>query len=49
VWGIKVHRYEIKNILNSANGPEGAMEKQMTAERERRAIIARSEGVRDRG
>ncbi len=42
-WGIRVHRYEIKNITP----PETvhmAMEKQVTAERERRALIARSEG-----
>lgn len=42
-WGIKVHRYEIKNI----SPPETvryAMEKQVSAERERRAILASSEG-----
>lgn len=43
-WGIKVHRYEIKNILTPRT-VQNAMEKQMTAERDRRAIIARSEGV----
>lgn len=46
LWGIKVHRYEIKNI-NTPRTVQRAMEKQMTAERERRAVIARSEGVRD--
>ncbi|MEX0945504.1 MAG: SPFH domain-containing protein [Balneolaceae bacterium] len=43
-WGIKVHRYEIKNILTPRT-VQKAMERQMTAERDRRAIIARSEGV----
>lgn len=43
-WGIKVHRYEIKNILTPRT-VQKAMERQMTAERERRAIIAKSEGV----
>lgn len=43
-WGIKVHRYEIKNI-ETPRTVQKAMERQMTAERERRAIIARSEGV----
>lgn len=42
-WGINVHRYEIKNIAPPATVHE-AMEKQVTAERERRAIVARSEG-----
>lgn len=45
-WGIKVLRYEIKNITP----PEdvlAAMEKQMRAEREKRAVILNSEGVRD--
>jgi regulator of protease activity HflC (stomatin/prohibitin superfamily) len=46
LWGIKVHRYEIKNIVTPRT-VQRAMEKQMTAERERRAVIARSEGVRD--
>ncbi len=45
-WGVKVLRYEIKNIR-----PPGdvlaAMEKQMRAEREKRAVILNSEGVRD--
>lgn len=45
-WGVKVLRYEIKNI----RPPEdvlAAMEKQMRAEREKRAVILNSEGVRD--
>jgi len=45
-WGVKVLRYEIRNIT-----PPGdilaAMEKQMRAEREKRAIILQSEGTRD--
>jgi regulator of protease activity HflC (stomatin/prohibitin superfamily) len=45
-WGIKVHRYEIKNILTPRT-VQKAMERQMTAERERRAIIAKSEGVQE--
>jgi regulator of protease activity HflC (stomatin/prohibitin superfamily) len=43
-WGIKVHRYEIKNIVTPRT-VQNAMERQMTAERDRRAIIAKSEGV----
>lgn len=43
-WGIRVHRYEIKNIVTPRTIQQ-AMERQMTAERERRAAIARSEGV----
>ncbi|MCZ6558174.1 MAG: paraslipin, partial [SAR324 cluster bacterium] len=42
-WGITVHRYEIKNIVPPSSVRE-AMERQVTAERERRAIVARSEG-----
>ncbi|PEN11393.1 paraslipin [Longibacter salinarum] len=42
-WGIKVHRYEIKNI-DTPRTVQKAMERQMTAERERRAVVARSEG-----
>ncbi|MEO1022804.1 MAG: stomatin-like protein [Bacteroidota bacterium] len=45
VWGIKVHRYEIKNIMTPRT-VQKAMERQLTAERDRRAIIARSEGAR---
>lgn len=44
-WGIKVHRYEIKNIVTPRT-VQNAMERQMTAERDRRAVIARSEGVK---
>lgn len=43
-WGIRVHRYEIKNIVTPKTIQQ-AMERQMTAERDRRATIARSEGV----
>lgn len=43
-WGIRVHRYEIKNIVTPRT-IQRAMERQMTAERERRATIAHSEGV----
>lgn len=45
-WGIKLHRYEVKNIVP----PESvrvSMERQMTAERERRAINARSQGTKE--
>lgn len=42
-WGIKVTRHEIKNILPPASIKD-AMEKQMRAEREKRAVIAESEG-----
>jgi regulator of protease activity HflC (stomatin/prohibitin superfamily) len=42
-WGIKVHRYEIKNIVPPPSVRD-SMEKQMAAERERRAILARAEG-----
>ena len=44
-WGIKVHRYEVKNIVPPIS-VQDAMEKQMTAERDRRAQIATSEGDR---
>jgi len=44
-WGIKVHRYEIKNIITPGT-VQKAMERQMTAERDRRAKIAQSEGVK---
>ena len=44
-WGIKVTRYEIKNITPPHSVQE-AMEKQMRAEREKRAEIAHSEGER---
>jgi regulator of protease activity HflC (stomatin/prohibitin superfamily) len=42
-WGITVHRYEIKGIATPAT-VRNAMEQQVTAERERRALVARSEG-----
>ena len=44
-WGIKVLRYEIKSLTP----PESilrAMQQQITAEREKRALIAKSEGER---
>jgi regulator of protease activity HflC (stomatin/prohibitin superfamily) len=44
-WGIKVTRYEVKNIL-PPQSIKDAMEKQMRAEREKRALIAESEGDR---
>ncbi|MBR5901619.1 SPFH/Band 7/PHB domain protein, partial [bacterium] len=44
-WGIKVTRYEIKNITPPRTISD-AMEKQMRAEREKRAMIAESEGER---
>src|SRR5256885_14490161 len=45
-WGIKVLRYEIKNITPPAD-VLAAMEKQMRAEREKRATVLTSEGQRD--
>ena len=45
-WGVKVLRYEIKNI-NPPRDVLEAMEKQMRAEREKRATILDSEGLRD--
>ena len=44
-WGMKVTRYEVKNIL-PPQSIKDAMEKQMRAEREKRAAIAESEGDR---
>ena len=45
-WGVKVLRYEIKNI-EPPQDVLAAMEKQMRAEREKRAVILTSEGQRD--
>jgi regulator of protease activity HflC (stomatin/prohibitin superfamily) len=45
-WGIKVLRYEIKNIIPPQD-VLSAMEKQMRAEREKRAAVLTSEGERD--
>lgn len=44
-WGVKVTRYEVKNI-SPPQSIRDAMEKQMRAEREKRATIAESEGAR---
>ncbi len=44
-WGVKVTRYEVKNI-SPPQTIRDAMEKQMRAEREKRAIIAESEGTK---
>ncbi|GAA0787240.1 MULTISPECIES: SPFH domain-containing protein [Pseudomonadati] len=43
IWGIRVHRYEIKNITPPET-VKNAMEMQVNAERERRALLAKSEG-----
>ncbi|MCG9698238.1 stomatin-like protein [Shewanella sp. Isolate11] len=43
LWGIRVHRYEIKNITPPET-VKNAMEMQVNAERERRALLAKSEG-----
>ncbi len=45
-WGVKVLRYEIKNIT-PPHDVLAAMEKQMRAEREKRAVVLTSEGQRD--
>ena len=45
-WGVKVLRYELKDI-NPPHDVLTAMEKQMRAEREKRAVILDSEGARD--
>jgi regulator of protease activity HflC (stomatin/prohibitin superfamily) len=45
-WGVKVMRYEIKNI-SPPKDILSAMEKQMRAEREKRAVVLTSEGERD--
>ncbi|MBL7664419.1 MAG: hypothetical protein JNM93_04755 [Bacteriovoracaceae bacterium] len=42
-WGIRVHRYEVKNLVPPKT-VKNAMEKQVTAERNKRAILAKSEG-----
>ena len=44
-WGIKVFRYEIQNIV-PPKSVKAAMEKQVSAEREKRAIISKSEGIK---
>ena len=44
-WGVKITRYEIKNI-EPPESVKDALEKQMRAEREKRAAIAQSEGQR---
>jgi len=44
-WGVKVLRYEVKDITPPENVLR-AMQLQLTAEREKRALIARSEGQR---
>ncbi len=45
-WGVKVTRYEVKNIV-PPKSIKDAMEKHMRAEREKRATIAESEGDRE--
>ncbi len=45
-WGVKVTRVELRDIQPS-QGVQQAMEQQMTAEREKRAAILRSEGERE--
>src|SRR3970040_712443 len=45
-WGVKVLRYEIKNITPPAD-ILAAMDTQMRAAREKRAVILTSEGTRD--
>lgn len=42
-WGIQVYRYEVKNI-EVPGSVRDAMERQLTAERDRRALLARTEG-----
>lgn len=45
-WGLKITRYEIRNI-EPPQSVKDALEKQMRAERERRAVVAKSEGDRE--
>ncbi|MCP9817892.1 SPFH/Band 7/PHB domain protein [Synechococcus sp. Cruz-9H2] len=45
-WGVKVTRVELRDIMPS-QGVQQAMEQQMTAEREKRAAVLRSEGLRE--
>ncbi|QVL53706.1 MAG: paraslipin [Cyanobium sp. M30B3] len=45
-WGVKVTRVEMRDIKPSA-GVQQAMEQQMTAERQKRAAILRSEGEKE--
>ncbi len=45
-WGLKIMRYEISSI-NPPQSVKDALEKQMRAERERRAKVAMSEGERE--
>ncbi|AKS43240.1 SPFH domain-containing protein [Wenzhouxiangella marina] len=45
-WGIKVLRYEVADIVLPETIRD-ALEKQMRAERERRAVVAESEGARE--
>ncbi len=42
-WGIRIHRYEIKNIAPPIT-VQDAMEKQVTAERNRKAMVSKAEG-----
>lgn len=44
-WGVKILRYEIKDIMPPETVRD-ALEKQMRAERQRRAVVAQSEGER---
>ncbi|MGA9525169.1 MAG: stomatin-like protein [Myxococcaceae bacterium] len=45
-WGITVFRYEIKGV-STPDTVRNAMEQQVTADRERRALVARSEGEKE--
>lgn len=45
-WGVKVLRYEVADI-RLPESIKDALEKQMRAERERRAVVAESEGARE--